>query len=71
MFLLSANYLENWKCIAKLKGDGSGSEGQVEDMGSQSALVPVVDSSASTSVATGSRYYQLTPVGSRKEVVWH
>ena len=71
-FDVAANYLENWKCIHKLKGDGSGSrQGQDEAAVSDGVLVPVPDAAASLSIAAGSRYYNLAPLGSRSEVPWH
>lgn len=55
-----ANYLQNWKCIAVLKGDGSGVT--TEDVNDKEK--------ASTSSATA-RYFKLGTISNPNQVPWH
>jgi nucleoporin SEH1 len=62
LFLLSistANYLQNWKCIAVLKGDGSGVS--PEDG---------TDRDKTVSAATA-RYFKLGAISNPNQVPWH
>ena len=59
LFLPStANYLQNWKCIAVLKGDGSG---VTEDE---------KDREKGTAAATA-RYFKLGSISNPNQVPWH
>lgn len=58
-FFPLANYLQNWKCIAVLKGDGSGVSS--ED-GSER------DKTSSSSTA---RYFKLGAISNPNQVPWH
>jgi len=53
-----ANYLQNWKCIAVLKGDGSG---VTEDE---------KDREKGTAAATA-RYFKLGSISNPNQVPWH
>ena len=59
MHLISiANYLQNWKCIAVLKGDGSGvntEEGVDRDK----------------AVSATARYFKLGTISNPNQVPWH
>lgn len=55
----TANYLQNWKCIAVLKGDGSG-------VSSEDATDREKASSSSTA-----RYFKLGAISNPNQVPWH
>ena len=62
-----ANYLDNWKCIAVLKGDGSSMQDR-----SQGPTSSSYGSSAGTSNGSANaRYYKLGSVSAANQVVWH
>ena len=55
----AANYLHNWKCIAVLKGDGSGVNTE-----------EIADKEKSGSLAV-TRYYKLGTISNPNQVPWH
>lgn len=63
MVFPKANYLQNWKCIAVLKGDGSGVT--TEDLSDKEK-----NEKASTSAATA-RYFKLGTISNPNQVPWH
>ena len=62
--LFAANYLENWKSIAVLKGDSS----QAAETTLHGHNSVTADSPLTTHIASR---YKLAPVGSKAEVPWH
>ena len=65
--LFPANYLDNWKCIAVLKGDGSNGGGDR----SQQASGSYGSSGGTSNGSTNTRYLKLGPVTLPSQVVWH
>lgn len=59
LYIFVANYLQNWKCIAVLKGDGSGVS--TEDGADREK----------TSNATTARYFKLGTISNPNQVPWH
>lgn len=57
--ILAANYLQNWKCIAVLKGDGSGVS--PED----------ADRDKAVGSAATARYFKLGAISNPNQVPWH
>ena len=55
----TANYLQNWKCIAVLKGDGSGVS--QEDGADRDKAIS----------ATTARYFKLGAISNPNQVPWH
>ena len=66
--LFVANYLDNWKSIAVLKGDGSRPEG---DRSVNAASVMSAATGANGSHLRYYKDYKLTPVTSASHVAWH
>ncbi len=63
----AANYLDNWKCIAVLKGDGS----SVQDKLSQQASGSYGSSAGTSNGSATTRYYKLGNITSANQVAWH
>lgn len=61
--LWKMNYMNSWKCVAVLKGDGSQSGG---DMGRVAAPM-----GTSVTPSMTARYYKLGTITSSREVPWH
>lgn len=55
----TANYLQNWKCIAVLKGDGSGA---TQEDGADREKVPGSGTA---------RYFKLGAISNPNQVPWH
>ena len=70
----AANYLDNWKCFAVLKGDGSNLQQSLAappagDEGRQGQQQ--VASSFGSSGGNAARYLSLGPITSAQQVPWH
>ena len=65
--ILAANYLDNWKNIAILKGDTSQ---QADDAISHAQITSGQTETPSASSLIGSRY-TMTPVAGKHQVPWH
>lgn len=64
-FLYAANYLDNWKCISVLKGDGTTVDGAVISSSSNAAYAGITGASNGTlfgGTVTTPRYPRGTPV---------
>ena len=77
---LSANYLDNWKCFAVLKGDGSNAQTAGSDAQSRYQVAAVSGATnngqqQTTSQAAGgastARYLKLGNITSANQVPWH
>ncbi|XP_074644781.1 nucleoporin SEH1-like [Tubulanus polymorphus] len=62
--LWKANYLDNWKCISVLKGDGSVGQSEGDH---QSRTYEI----SSNDPQSNARYYKLGSVNHPSQVVWH
>ena len=77
--IFEANYLENWKCFAVLKGDGSNSQQQQQQQGGERTMATSFGSGAGVmggaagagSGAAAARYLQLGPITNAQQVPWH
>ena len=66
ILLIAANYLDNWKSIATLKGDGSNTEKPSTMSGSYGSSAGTSAESANTA-----RYYKMGNVAQPSHVPWH
>ena len=67
LLFISANYLDNWKCISVLKGDGTAAS-----QSERGQLSSSIGSSAGTSNGSvNARYYQLGSIQQKNQVPWH
>lgn len=62
-----ANYLNNWKSVAVLKGDGT----QAQTDSSTPAVPGPSGGVATTSQSSTTRYYKLGTISNPNQVPWH
>ena len=63
-----ANYLDNWKRIAEIRGDGS--SGQIEKTQSSGSYGSSTGTSQG-STSGAARYLKAGPIANKNQVVWH
>jgi len=66
--LWKANYLDNWKRIAEIRGDGS--SGQIEKTQSSGSYGSSTGTSQG-STSGAARYLKAGPIANKNQVVWH
>lgn len=63
---LLANYLDIWKCISTLRGEGVVSVPEVASVGNASQQI-----GGTTTGQNTARYFKLTPTAHSSHVPWH
>lgn len=63
--LFLANYMNNWKCVAALKGDGTQAQSE--------PFAPAAPSGGmeSSNQSSTTRYYKLGTISNPNQVPWH